>query len=71
MGIRPSKREACVAVRGKPSRIKDASGAEEGAAGRASLTEVLAETHRFIFSSLRISLRIISSGTKLPDFMAV
>jgi len=69
-GMRESRRAACVAVRGKPSRMKDAEGSSEGCAGIASLTDVCRETQRFDLSSLRISLRIMSSGTRLPAFIA-
>lgn len=66
MGIRASRREAWVAVRGKPSRMKEAEGRGEGAADTAEVG-----ASQFLERSLaRIRRRIISSGTRLPCLMA-
>lgn len=67
--MRASRREACSEVRGKPSRMKEADGEEDGRAGAASVMEVLVGTQDLALSSPRMSWRIMSSGTREPDFM--
>lgn len=69
MGISESSFDAWGEVRGKPSRMKDASGEDEGEAGAASAREVLDGTHDLAFSSERMRRRIMSSGTREPDCM--
>lgn len=67
--MRESSFDAWGEVRGKPSRMKDASGEDEGEAGPASAREVLGGTHDLAFSSERMRRRIMSSGTREPDCM--
>ena len=69
MGINESSFDAWGEVRGKPSRMNDASGEDEGEAGAASAREVLDGTQDLDFSSERMRRRIMSSGTKEPDCM--
>lgn len=69
-GIIESSLLACTDVRGKPSRIKDAEGEDDGAAGDGSVIEVVLDTHFFAFKELRMSFKIMSSGTRLPALMA-
>lgn len=64
MGIKASRREACAAVRGNPSRMKEADGSGEGAA------EEVGESQFLECSLARIRRKIVSSGTRLPFFMA-
>ena len=71
MGTRASRRAACVAVRGNPSRMKEAEGAGEGGAACSGESDECVGSQFFAFSSARINRRIMSSGTKLPDFMAL
>ena len=75
-----------MAVRGKPSRMKEALGEAEAVAVAVAETEVEGEGvvlgvgggerevlggSQFLdLSSARMRRRIISSGTRLPDFMA-
>lgn len=56
-------------MRGKPSRINEAEGEEEGRAGTASVREVLDGTQDLDFNSERMRRRIMSSGTREPDCM--
>ncbi len=56
-------------MRGKPSRMNEASGEEEGRAGATSAREVLDGTQDLDFSSERMRRRIMSSGTREPDCM--
>ena len=66
MGIKASRREAWVAVRGNPSKMNEADGRGEGAAEE----ERVGESQLLERSLARIRRRIISSGTRLPCFMA-
>lgn len=68
IGIKASRREAWVAVRGNPSKIKEADGSGEGAAEEEE--EEVGESQFLERSLARIRRRIISSGTRLPCFMA-
>ena len=65
MGIKLSRREACPAVRGNPSRMNEADGSGEG-----SVMEEVWESQFWERSLARMRRRIISSGTRLPRFMA-
>ena len=49
--------------------MNEASGAEEGRAGAASVREVLDGSQDFDFSSERMRRRIMSSGTRDPACM--
>ena len=69
MGISESSFDAWGEVRGKPSRMNEASGEDEGKAGVASAREVLDGTQDFDFNSERMRRRIMSSGTREPDCM--
>ena len=69
MGIRASSFRAWMEVRGKPSRMKDADGASEGRLGAASEREVLEGTQELAFNWVRMSRRIMSSGTREPDLI--
>ncbi len=65
IGTRESRRDACMAVRGKPSRMNEAEGEVDTAgAGEDTGSQFLD------FSSARMRWRIVSSGTRLPDLMA-
>ena len=69
MGIRESSFEACGEVRGKPSRMNEAEGEEEGRAGAASVRDVVDGIQDLDFNSERMRRRIVSSGTREPDCM--
>ena len=69
MGIKESSFEACGEVRGKPSRMNEALGEEEGRAGTASVRDVVDGIQDLDFSSERMRRRIMSSGTREPDCM--
>lgn len=72
MGTRASRRAACVAVRGKPSRMNEAEGAGDGeGVGGEGVSEVCVGSQFFDFSSARMSRSMVSSGTRFPDFMAL
>lgn len=51
--------------------MNDAEGAAEGAAACSGASEECVGSQFFDFSSARISRSIMSSGTRLPDFMAI
>lgn len=70
MGIKASRREAWVAVRGNPSKMKEADGRGEGAAEAEAEEENVGESQLLERSLARIRRRIISSGTRLPCLMA-
>ena len=67
IGISESSFDACGEVRGKPSRMNEASGEEDGIVGAVSAREVVDGTQDLDFNSERINLKIMSSGTREPD----
>lgn len=85
MGIMASRRVAWVAVRGKPSRMKEAEGRGERVVVEGERVVVEEEGERVVVeeegeeeaesqflerSLARMRRRIMSSGTRLPCFMA-
>lgn len=68
IGIRLSRFEACVAVRGNPSRIREA---EEVRAGAADALPEAEESHPLDDSSEDINSNIVASGTRFPELRAV
>lgn len=69
MGIRASSREAWIAVRGNPSRMKDAEGEVDGGERLWEVVDVLCGSQFLDWSLARMRRKIISSGTRFPDFM--